>query len=64
MSAILVFLLYTAQIVLCSVLLPRACNADNCARAITGTRKGSAFTSQAKADCSSFMLATITPVTT
>lgn len=37
------------------------CNADNCARAVTGTREGLLPTSSRSADCSSFMLATVTP---
>jgi hypothetical protein len=41
------------------------CSADNCARAVTGTRMGKRpdITSRA-ADCSSFMLATVTPAPT
>jgi hypothetical protein len=41
-----------------------SCNADNCARAVTGTRTGKMpdVTSRA-ADCSSFMLVTVTPAT-
>ena len=35
-----------------------ACHADNCARAVTGTGQGSGFTSQAKSDCSSFVVTT------
>lgn len=31
---------------------------DNCARAVTGTGKDSVFTSKAKSDCSSFVVAT------
>lgn len=37
-----------------------ACNADNCARAVTGTRRSDAFGTSAKADCSSFMTKTVT----
>ncbi|KAL6901194.1 hypothetical protein GGI43DRAFT_383534 [Trichoderma evansii] len=37
------------------------CNADNCARAVTGTRDGLLPISSRKADCSSFMRATVTP---
>lgn len=40
------------------------CNADNCARAITGTREGLPPISSRKADCSSFMRATVTPKAT
>ncbi|KAK4102500.1 hypothetical protein N658DRAFT_469086 [Parathielavia hyrcaniae] len=34
------------------------CYADNCARAVTGTHRGPVFTSQAKADCSSYVVTT------
>ncbi|MCJ1245337.1 hypothetical protein MMC30_002541 [Trapelia coarctata] len=36
------------------------CNADNCARAVTGTRRGPSFAPSAQADCSSFLLQTST----
>ncbi|XWX00327.1 hypothetical protein V2A60_008347 [Cordyceps javanica] len=36
------------------------CNADNCARAVTGTRRGDGFEATAKADCSRFMTKTVT----
>ncbi|OAA56414.1 Phospholipase A2 [Cordyceps fumosorosea ARSEF 2679] len=36
------------------------CNSDNCARAVTGTRRGDAFETTAKADCSRFMTKTVT----
>jgi hypothetical protein len=36
------------------------CVADNCARAVTGTAKGTAHVATAKADCSSFMQQTVT----
>ncbi|KAK8131678.1 hypothetical protein PG984_008116 [Apiospora sp. TS-2023a] len=39
------------------------CNADNCARAVTGTRLGSASVSAYRQDCTSFMSATVTPPT-
>jgi hypothetical protein len=40
------------------------CNANNCARAVTGTRSGKVpdITSRVE-DCSSFMLVTVTPPT-
>jgi len=43
-----------------AALEPRGCNANNCARAVTGTRSGKmpAVTSR-QADCSSFMEATV-----
>jgi hypothetical protein len=34
------------------------CHAENCARAVTGTRQGPEFTSMAKSDCSSFVVTT------
>ncbi|EGX89667.1 Phospholipase A2 [Cordyceps militaris CM01] len=37
-----------------------ACNSDNCARAVTGTRRGDPFETTAKADCSRFMTKTVT----
>lgn len=37
-----------------------ACNPDNCANAVTGTRRGPAFSTTAKSDCSSFMTTTST----
>lgn len=43
-----------------SGLAANGCNADNCARAVTGTRRGDAFVTSAKADCSSFMTKTVT----
>lgn len=40
------------------------CNADNCARAVTGTRSGKLPDETSRiADCSSFMLITVTPAT-
>lgn len=36
------------------------CKADNCARAVTGTAKGSSRVEVAKSDCSSFLEATET----
>ncbi|XWX02404.1 hypothetical protein V2A60_010441 [Cordyceps javanica] len=41
------------------------CNADNCARAVTGTRRGELAVTQAQSDCSQFMQKTSTaPVVT
>ncbi|KAK3690523.1 putative salivary secreted peptide [Podospora appendiculata] len=37
---------------------PGKCNANDCARAVTGTRQGPAFTAKAKEDCSSFVVST------
>ncbi|KAJ6780384.1 hypothetical protein PWT90_03528 [Aphanocladium album] len=36
------------------------CEPDNCARAVTGTRRGDAFVTGAKSDCSKFMDKTVT----
>ncbi len=36
------------------------CNADNCARAVTGTRRGDAFVTSAQGDCSAFQQKTVT----
>jgi hypothetical protein len=41
-----------------------ACNANNCNRAITGTRDGLTPASSRSADCSSFLLTTVTPAAT
>ncbi|KAJ9667101.1 hypothetical protein H2201_002620 [Coniosporium apollinis] len=43
-------------------LAPRqgGCSADNCARAVTGTRRGDPARSSARADCSSFFARTVT----
>ena len=40
-----------------------SCNADNCARAVTGLQRGSAAYATAQADCASFFQATATPCT-
>ncbi|MCJ1287361.1 hypothetical protein MMC26_006710 [Xylographa opegraphella] len=40
-----------------------SCNADNCARAVTGTTNGLAVQSSHKQDCSSFFAVTVTPAT-
>ncbi|EGR44610.1 uncharacterized protein TRIREDRAFT_124059 [Trichoderma reesei QM6a] len=40
------------------------CNADNCARAVTGTREGLLPITSRQSDCSSFMQATVTPKAT
>ncbi|KAK8045509.1 hypothetical protein PG993_005533 [Apiospora rasikravindrae] len=37
------------------------CNDDNCARAVTGTRRGPESMSAFRQDCTSFMTATVTP---
>jgi len=56
-------ILFLTPTVLGGLLDRRACNADNCARAVTGTRFAASIQAQHTADCSSFMLATITPAT-
>lgn len=60
---VLVLATVMAQGVFASILGERnACNADNCARAVTGTRPGKLpVVSDRQADCSSFMLITVTP---
>ncbi|KAM3429783.1 hypothetical protein NHJ13734_008030 [Beauveria thailandica] len=40
--------------------LATECNADNCARAVTGTWRGDDFVSLAQGDCSRFMQKTVT----
>jgi len=60
-------LLAAAQGSLGALLGARAtgCNADNCARAVTGTRSGKIPDATSRmADCSSFMLTTVGPSTT
>ncbi len=47
-----------------SVLEQRACAGNNCNRAITGTRDGISPASVRSADCSSFLLTTVTPAAT
>ncbi|KAK7942503.1 uncharacterized protein PG986_011616 [Apiospora aurea] len=37
------------------------CNADNCARAVTGTRRGPESMSSFRQDCTSFLSTTVTP---
>ncbi len=57
--------IYAAHTALATVLGQRApCSADNCARAITGTRLGTTHIAQASADCFSFLLATYTSTIT
>nr|XP_036577460.1 uncharacterized protein CTRU02_12693 [Colletotrichum truncatum]KAF6784431.1 hypothetical protein CTRU02_12693 [Colletotrichum truncatum] len=41
-----------------AVVAPR-CNADNCARAITGSRRGEAFIASASSDCSDYLATTL-----
>lgn len=42
-------------------LVERGCHGDNCARQVTGTRAGLTPIESRKADCTSFMKATVTP---
>jgi hypothetical protein len=44
-----------------SVLEQRACPGNNCNRAVTGTRAGILPASSRSADCSSYLLTTVTP---
>lgn len=37
------------------------CNADNCLRAIDGTRRGASFAAAATEQCSAFLRTTVTP---
>ena len=62
MKSSLFSLFFTTQAVLGAVLdAGSVCNADTCARVVTGTQAGTSFVSQAKADCSSRMRTTVTP---
>lgn len=59
MRVSLAILAYLAQTGLASI-QKRACVADNCARAVTGTRRGPSHTLTASSDCSSFLHETTT----
>jgi hypothetical protein len=37
------------------------CSADNCFRAVDGTRRGPSFPATATSDCSAFLRSTVTP---
>lgn len=50
-----------AAVVLSFVAAALACSGDNCARQVTGTRAGLQDVASRKADCTSFMKATVTP---
>jgi len=52
------------SVALAGVLEPRACAGNNCNRAVTGTRAGLLPFSVRSADCSSFLLTTVTPAPT
>ncbi|KAK3304639.1 uncharacterized protein B0T15DRAFT_249289 [Chaetomium strumarium] len=47
-----------------AVLEPRHCAGNNCNRAVTGTRPGLLPLASRSADCSSFLLTTVTPAAT
>ncbi|EPE25686.1 hypothetical protein GLAREA_01598 [Glarea lozoyensis ATCC 20868] len=49
---------------LAGIAIATSCNADNCARAVTGTAKGAAQVASAKADCAAFLATTVTPSAT
>ena len=44
-----------------SIFARAKCNADNCLRAIDGTRRGSSFAAAATEQCSAFLRTTVTP---
>lgn len=46
----------------CGLAQGQQCNADNCARAVTGTIRGLPAQSSAKKDCESFFKVTLSPV--
>ena len=54
-------ILSLVSVALASIIEKRECAGNNCNRAVTGTRLGDASVSAHKADCSSFMLTTVTP---
>ena len=62
MKSSIILFLYAAQTVLGAALNQRAaCDADNCARAVTGTQAGPSQVTKARSDCSSFLRDTVTP---
>ncbi|KAL0940431.1 uncharacterized protein CTRU02_203194 [Colletotrichum truncatum] len=54
-------ILSLATLALGSVIEKRECAGNNCNRQVTGTREGLLPISSRKADCSSFLQATVTP---
>ncbi|KAL8366445.1 hypothetical protein RB595_004975 [Gaeumannomyces hyphopodioides] len=52
-----------AMLATATVVVADGCNANNCARAVTGTRDKIPSLETRRADCSAFMLATVTPAT-
>lgn len=63
MKSSIALLLALPALALASANNPTLCAADNCARAVTGTAKGTAHVTTARADCSSFMQQTVTEAT-
>jgi len=57
------FTLLAASTSLVNAAVVTKCNADNCARAVTGTNNGLAFQTAAKKDCESFFRSTVYPAT-
>lgn len=60
----LVALSFLTPSVLGLALERRACNADNCLRAVTGTALGTSRLSSIASECSSYFSVTVTPATT
>jgi hypothetical protein len=56
-----VAILSLVSVALAGALEKRACQANNCIRAVTGTRLGPEAISSHQADCSSFVRTTVTP---
>lgn len=54
-------ILSLAAVAMAGIMEKRGCNGDNCARQVTGTRAGLLDITSRKADCTSFMAATVTP---
>jgi hypothetical protein len=56
-------ILSLASLALGSVIERQVCNANNCARQVTGTRAGLLPVETRRADCTSFLAAVVTPAT-
>lgn len=63
MKSSIALLLALPALALASDNNPTHCSADNCARAVTGTAKGTAHVATARADCSNFMQQRVTEAT-
>jgi hypothetical protein len=63
MMSSIALLLALPALALASANNPTHCAADDCARAVTGTAKGTTHVGTARADCSSFMHQTVTEAT-